>query len=158
MKKLKHIFTGTIAVASFVLSTSTFAEGWEIKLSPYLWGSGMKGEVATLPGVPAAEIDITFEDILDNLDMAFMGTFEARKDRIGVFADIIYVSLDTGSAETPGAFFSGADYEQTLTTFLAAGTYRFSTPNTNIDVLAGGRYWAVDNELSLDAGTLPARS
>lgn len=37
-----------------VVPTTAGAADWEFKLAPYLWFAGLKGDVATIPGVPAS--------------------------------------------------------------------------------------------------------
>ena len=46
-------------------------------LSPYLWVSGIASSVETASG--RLDVDKSGGDILSTLDLAFMGTFEARR-------------------------------------------------------------------------------
>ncbi len=50
--------------------TSAMDGRWHFSLAPYLWMSGIKGDVsvASLPSVP---VDAPFSDILDNFDIGF---------------------------------------------------------------------------------------
>ena len=44
---------------------------WEFQLAPYAWLAGQNGKVATLPGLPPADIDIDFyDDIWGNISSA----------------------------------------------------------------------------------------
>lgn len=132
-------------------------DGWSFGFAPYLWASGLEGDVATLPPAPPANVDAGFDDILDNLDIAFMGIGEVRKGRFALVADLIYIDL-SNDASTPGPLFSGADLETQAFIGTFQGSYRVIQRDRGyLDVLAGARVWSVNTELSLGAGLLPAR-
>ena len=140
-----------------LLTLSVHAEDeWQFVVSPYLWVAGQSGDVATLPGAQPAEIDIEFEDIIENLDMTFMGLFEARKDKLILFSEIFYIDIETDKADTPRQLFSDTQYEQQMAGLTLGGGYRWDHENIFIDFIGGVRYWEVDNALRLDAGLLPA--
>jgi hypothetical protein len=86
---------------------------WSYTAAPYFWTTGMKGSAATLPPAPPADLDVSFSDVMDYLDMSLMGVAEARKGRFGLFGEVFYVGI-TADADTPGGFYSGANYEQDL--------------------------------------------
>lgn len=46
---------------------------WEYSANVYLWMAGMKGDTNN-----GAEFDIGFDELIRNLNMAFMGGLEAR--------------------------------------------------------------------------------
>ena len=54
------------------------------RASVYLWGAGIKGETAT-----GGEVDIGFDSLISNLNMAFMGAVEARKSEWSMLADVV---------------------------------------------------------------------
>ena len=148
-----------IALSAMLLALPVHAEEeWELIISPFLWMAGQKGDVATLPNAQPAEIDITFEDILENLDMTLMGIVEARKGKLVLFAEIFYIDIDTDEADTPGRLFSSVDYEQQMTGLTFGGGYQWIHENGFIDFIGGIRYWEVDNELRLEGGLLPDES
>lgn len=133
------------------------SSGWSFGFAPYLWASGMEGDVATLPPAPPAQVDAGFDDILESMDIAFMGIAELRKDRFGVLADLLYMKL-SADGETPGPLFNGADLD--LEAFIGTfeGSYRAVESDLgHLDLLAGVRVWSVTTELTLGAGLLPAR-
>lgn len=55
-------------------SPSIAQENWDFTGFIYLWGAGLGGETVT-----GNDVDVSFSDILDNLDFGLMGTLEARK-------------------------------------------------------------------------------
>ena len=61
-------------------------------IAPYLWASDVAMDVA-VNGDPILGVDAAFSDILDKLDMAFMGHIEVSSDEFGAFFDGIYISL-----------------------------------------------------------------
>ena len=50
---------------------------WNIDFTPYFWAAELKGD-ATLRG-RTGSVDVSFRDIMDKLDIAFMGRAEAWK-------------------------------------------------------------------------------
>jgi len=130
-------------------------DDWKFTIAPYLWMAGQKGTVATLPGTPPAEIDVSFSDIVKDLDMALMGTAVARKGRFGVFGEIFYTKVSPG-AKTPGPAFSGVAYDQDLWSVTAGGLFALSQDQDhNLDAVIGVRRWDLDNKLKFKAGLLP---
>lgn len=133
-------------------------EGWSFGLSGYAWLAGLKGEVATLPGLPAAEVDVSVREVVENLDIGVMALGEARKGRLGLVGEIYYVRVSTENA-TAGPLFSVAKFERRFLGLTAAGFYRLlDRDDGNVDLLAGVRRWSVDTKLRLDAGALPGRT
>jgi len=134
-------------------------EEWAFHIAPYIWLAGMEGEVATLPGLPAADLDLDFwDDILEDLDGAIMLVGEARKGRHGIFVDFEYIDIESEDPTPKGALFSSIVVKTESLLLTAAGLYRFwEEEGSFLDVLVGLRYWSVDTDLSLKAGLLPAR-
>lgn len=129
---------------------------WQFQIAPYIWAAGLDGDVATLPGVPAASVEAGFTDIVENLDVAFMIAGEAHNGRAGLFADIFYADIEaTGSVPDPS--YSTADLES-RTLYATGAVFRriWADERADLDVMAGLRLWSVDTELALGAGTSPA--
>ena len=142
-----------IISAYFVFSGPAQAsdDGWQFHLAPYGWLSGQKGSVATLPGLPPADIDIDFyDDILGNINGALMLIGEARKDRFGMVMEVTYTDVEDDTS-TPGVLFSSLT-SRTKTGIGSAGLfYRFFESDTGfLDGIGGLRYWSIDSELSLN--------
>lgn len=141
-------------------SPSTAAENdkWHFQLAPYAWLAGQDGTVATLPGLPPADIDIDFwDDILGNINGALFLVGEVRKNRFGVFMDIAYVDIQIDNA-TAGPLFSSVVSQTESWIVSGAGFYRMvEQPGAFLDFLAGFRYWSVDSTLELRPGLLPGR-
>ena len=73
---------------------------WRYEFTPYLWASGMKGDVQA-GNLPRTSVDMSFTDILDILDFGIMGAFEARKGRWGLLFDAIYMKVSDPAPKPP---------------------------------------------------------
>ena len=106
MKK-RETFLNTILAASAVAGM-TFTQSslaWDNDLTIYAWGAGITG-TATLNGrtAPSGPTEVDFDDILDKLEMAFMGHYEGMGDTWGFGASSDrpgYSSPHPGGAEEP---------------------------------------------------------
>ena len=107
MRRLKY----TLLIAITVLCSSLFSinvyaeetkpdtdrseaapEEWEFVLELYGW---MAGVDATTAG--GHDVEIEFDDILDNFDFAIMGVLGARKNKWSFMTDIIFMDLGNDS-------------------------------------------------------------
>jgi hypothetical protein len=133
-------------------------ESWTFQVSPYLWGAGLSGQVGTLPGLPPANVNSSFSDILSNLDFGGMVIANAHKGRFGVTADLQYIKLSSGSQSLQPSFASES-IKARNTLISVMGEYKMSDSSTSeLWFSAGARYWSVKTELDLAAGTLPSQS
>jgi hypothetical protein len=84
------------ALASGGAAAADGDPGWELSLAPYLWATSLGG---TLDAGPLdTDVDVDFADIVDALDAGFLVAFEARRDRLHLGANAIYLRL-SGDAE-----------------------------------------------------------
>ncbi|MEG6552044.1 hypothetical protein V6C53_17575 [Desulfocurvibacter africanus] len=131
---------------------------WEFTVAPYIWFAGLEGDLTV--GDREVDVDVDFSDILDSLDVAFLGQVEARKDPWGVFLQANYFKLNSDESEARAAGPLGferqldVDLETTLWLVEFGGSYTaFAWSGSGFprhirgDVLAGGRYWSVENDL-----------
>jgi hypothetical protein len=123
---------------------------WEFAFAPYMWAAGLEGTVAQF-GLDPTEIDLSFKDILENLDMTIMAAAEARRGRFGIFADIIYTDLSTHGTGPGGIFSARLGNKQLVGTAMLE--YRVvEDGRSSLDVMAGGRMWYVDTNARITAG------
>jgi len=155
---MKNLSSSALILSALLVAQPAQADdGWTFKLIPYAWLTGLSGNVATLPGAPEAEIDLSFRDILENLDVAAFAFGEARHGDLFFRGEFTYAKIST-DADTPGPLFSGADL--TAKTFMAglAGGYTLMRgPEYQIDAFAGFRVWSIDTKLRLNRGLLAPR-
>ncbi|NIA31733.1 MAG: hypothetical protein GWP06_17715 [Actinobacteria bacterium] len=136
---------------------STRGDKWKFQLAPYAWLAGQKGTVATLPGLPPADIDVDFyDDILGNINGALFLVGEARKGRFGLVLDVAYTDIEMEDPTPLGIFYSSMTLRTKTWMLSVAGLYRLVQQNrTFLDAIAGFRYWSVDSELTLKGATFP---
>ena len=77
------------------------AEEWKHEVAPYMWGAAMDG--AATVGTLSADVDVSFGDILDNLEMGFMGLYRASRGPLSITVDGIYMGLG-GSGRGPAGY------------------------------------------------------
>lgn len=130
---------------------------WRFTVAPYVWGVGLTGDVG-LFGLKPVEVDIPFSDIIQNLDFAAMGIMEAHNGTWGVVVDLNYTNLSadtsvTGSlAKSPINYTVDAELEVTEFIGTVLGEWRaYESGQITFDLLAGARYWNVQNDISVDA-------
>ncbi len=119
---------------------------WDFTGYLYLWGPALGGETTT-----GNSIDISFSEMLDNLDFGLMGAVEARRGKVSVFVDALYLNLsnDQDSAVGPGIPASaGIDVEGTV--FAGSVGYDLiDTTDARFTVLGGARSLNLDNTVDL---------
>jgi hypothetical protein len=131
------------------------ASGWEFSVAPYLWAISMDGSV-TVRGFEA-DVDASFNDILDELNFAFMLAYEARKGHWGLWGNTIYSNLGNSDVDGPAGF---AEVDPTVTAFWQelGGFYRLGTwdladssdkktPSVTVDTFFGARYTYLDAKI-----------
>ena len=68
--------------------SETGDDEWNHSLAVYLWGASLSGTTSQGTGV-----DVSFKDILDNLEFVAMGSYMARKGRWSIMTDVIYLDV-----------------------------------------------------------------
>ena len=115
---------------------------WHFTVAPYMWFSGIKGDVS-VGELPPVAVDAPISDILSNFDFGLQGHLEARKDRVGLGFDFIWSDLGIPVAED----IEFADFTVDVRQLFTEGYvfYRIASggaddrPATR-DVLVGARY------------------
>jgi hypothetical protein len=149
-----------IAVAFVMLpegEASAQGMGWRYSASVYGWFAGLDTSVDT--AFVKVETDLSFSDIWADLDMAFMGTFEARSGQLGLILDLNYTDLSMTQATPLGAAFRSAQVDTTLTILSGYVTWRMSdTAAAKVDLAGGFRAYDLDLGVALTPGALSAQS
>ena len=144
----------TALLGFLVLSSSALAEeDWRFRLSPYVWFAGLKGDVATVPPLPTAPIDISPSDALDDTQASLMVIFDAKKGRHGAYLDLLYTDVESDDELVPQPINLVLRSRTKSTVFTLAYQYEiYSQAGAVIDLLAGARYSKVDSELRFRGG------
>ncbi len=141
--KVKNLFVGSLLLSSMLFSGGKIVpsesiveeigtETWNSTASLYMWGAGISGKTA-LDG----EIDITFSDIVENLDMGFMSTLRTQKEKWGVESDFVYMHL--GNNIDDNQLLNEFSYKAWVIT--PSVTYQaVDTSALSLHILVGARY------------------
>jgi hypothetical protein len=157
------LLSGAASAADPSMPTAPRAEtrgggAWVIDAAFYGWASGLEGTVATLPPLPAVDVNLAFSDLLSHLDGALMGGVYARRDRFILFGDLMYakVSADKDFATKFSTSVSLASSSLIVT---GGAGYRIAEdPAYSVDLLAGARLYNVSTDATLRIGRAFSRS
>jgi len=137
-----------------VAGDNTAENEWQFAAEAYAWGPDISGTSTT-----GGNFDIPLHEIIDNLEMTIMGRIGAKKDKLTLFSDIIYLDLSTdekGSFNIPIGRGPGLTVGDKLDIGLKAWVVQptaaytvFETSKYNIDLLAGARYLWIEVDLAL---------
>jgi hypothetical protein len=97
--------------SALLVAAPVHAEEWKHELAPYVWGAQMDG-TAGVRGV-TADVNASFGDIVDNLEMGFMGMYRASRDRVSVTVDAVYMGLGATGRGPGGLATADLDMDQT---------------------------------------------
>ncbi len=139
-----------IRVLTFLLSAVTLfpqfaqAQGpsnraWQNDVFLYGLAGSISGDAQF--GPVQQPVDVSFGDILDNLQMGFMGGYRGSSERFSVAADFVYLAL--GNASTTGLV-RRADLDQFIADL--TGGYRFSS---GVEAFAGLRVTDLSTKVGL---------
>lgn len=129
------------------------ASDLEFSFNGYGWLAGLEGTSAIM-GVPT-NLDIEFDDVIDNLGVVWAQTFEIRKGKFSLFTDFMYLKL-IPSLNGPGPFVR-TDIEIEQTMFSVLGGYEIlNNGQTSIELLGGARYMNYSMDIDFVGGPLPS--
>lgn len=160
-----------IAPGAFAQSKS---DEWQWRGTIYLWLPDVNGTTSMPADSGGTTISADVGQILESLNLAFMGQLEARKGRWGGFTDLIYLDLSNDQTNARSVNFSGpggiinvpadasmyANMDLKGLVWTLAGTYTVvEKPGYEMLVLGGVRYLGLDINLNWQAsgniGSLP---
>lgn len=129
--------------------------GWEFQATLYLWATALNGTIG-VGNLPDADVNLSFADILEDLDAALMGAFLAKNGDWLFLTDLVYSDLSTRTtlnvANSPTLKLT-----QTLLIASAIAGYELPLGNPDLDfhVTAGIRYQRLTTETTLKSGIFP---
>ena len=120
---------------------------WQFNALIYLWAPYMDTTTST-----DSDVHIDFDTIIKNLDMTFMGAFEAKKGKWSLFTDPLYMKLSgdnlwsenipVGQLLIPVEVDGNLMLKSWITEFGASYNI-LKTDKVTLDILAGARYTAM---------------
>jgi len=138
--------------------SSKTEDQWQFSGAIYLWGADIGGQT-----IGGTEVEVGFSDLLDNLEMAFMGAFAARKNNWSFLADAVYLdlgvdrtvdlSIPVGPIQIPVTTSFSLDL-QGLVLHFAGGYTLYSEGKSSLDLIGGARYLDLDTDLFLELQSL----
>jgi hypothetical protein len=115
-------------------------DGWHFNVTPYLWFPGVSGTVGALGhdfGVHASP-----GDLLSNFQIGLMGNLEARKGRLVIPLDVMWIHLTNDKGLPFDAGVNSVKLGLTETLVTPKIGYRIvDNEKVKIDALVGFRYW-----------------
>ena len=131
-----------VLALALLASTPLHAADWTHELAPYLWGAGLEGTTAI--GPVSADIDASFSDILDALEMGAMGSYRGSRDRISVMFDVVYSGLGGDGKGPGGAVKADVDIDQ----LILEGDFGYALTE-NLHGFVGLRYVDLETKIKL---------
>lgn len=158
-RPLKNLFAAVACVFALPaaghaadMATPVDTSGWTFTLAAYGWAAGIDGEAGIL-GLEPVELDLSFSDLLEKLDFAFMGLGEARNGNFVLGVDLTYTSISADvDVPLPPKVGDKVDLglDATSTVWMVTGFGGYSlikNDQLTLDAIAGARMWSVDTEL-----------
>jgi hypothetical protein len=154
------VILGLIAILLLVqpvAAEETSPDSWQYSATIYAWMPAIKGETAS-----GEDVDISFSDILKNLDFTFMGGVAARKNKFSLLTDVLYMDLEDTSNNTvvqgPPTSLSVTNVELKAWIVTPMVAYNVvQSDRVKLDLLAGARYLylnaTVDYKIQDSSGT-----
>jgi len=124
---------------------------WEFNLAPfYLWGITMDGDITS--GTQTVPVEIPFDDLVDNLQSAFILHFEGmHKSNWGFLFDANYLNV-SNDMNLPGPLGLPVNVDFSATIGELSGLYRLESGAHVFDMIAGLRYTKLDNNVTVTGG------
>ena len=123
-----------------VVAEETSTDSWTFSAAIYAWAPAIKGETAN-----GKDFELSLSDIINNLDFTFMGGVAARKNKLSLLVDVIYMDLEDTSNSTvvqgPPINLSVTNVE--LKSWVVTPMVAYNVVHSErvkLDLLAGARY------------------
>jgi hypothetical protein len=153
------IFTATalliIGAGPAAAADGKSPDQWEFGVEVYLWGASIGGTTSTNSG-----LEVSFGDLLKDLEMGFMGAVGAKKGKWLLLGDVVYLDVEQKESKTynvanmPVPVSSKVELKGGVIT-LAGGYAVMQTEAHTLNLLVGARYLDLDTDLSFNVGGIP---
>jgi hypothetical protein len=154
VKKISLLIT---LIGCVMLTPAHAQENWT-EVGIYGFMIGIEGDAKV--GNVTSDVDVSLNDILDNLDIGFMGFVEHRRGKWSFIGDVGYlkISAEKTTSRTPITSVTlDAEFEQTLVEgFIGYRVFEHNQGEAQlgIDLLGGVRYNELTAELDVRASLL----
>ena len=141
MHKLARARTALVFATALLMSAAVQAqdEGWVVDVSVFMLGAAMDGTI----GIAGhdADIDVSFSDIVENLEMGGMGSLRVARGRWAFTTEVIYMGLGGSNGAV------AADVDQWNVE--PSASFRVSD---RFETIVGVRYTSLSTEIRVPFG------
>ena len=138
-----------VFMSLFVCPVASAADNWAYEIELYAMGTAIEGD-AGLGCIDNVDVDITFSDILEDLQMAGMARFEAvHKSGWGLALDYGFMKLKDDVNGPVGGVHTLKIRQGILQADLV---YRIPKEKFTMDLIAGTRWWDNDLDVTMRSG------
>ena len=165
--RTRSLVAAAVALSAALVGSPTAAQDltagdWKFRAQIYGWFPTLSSESTFSDPNGGGSTSLDAGDYLDHLRFVFMGTFEARKGKVGLLTDYIYLDFDADKGGSRDLSFSGplglvsipADASADVNLRLRgwawglAGTYALvEKPNYEMQLVGGVRLLKIDTTL-----------
>ena len=153
-RKLSTLATGSLlltcigtAHADASMDAPLDASAWRFQVTPYVWMTGLKGDLQLSPGLPNIHVSQPFSDVLSDLNAAAFLNGTARRDRYVLQADASYASVSSTTSLPLGLQARAKVRQSSLT--LTGGYQWQPSPQDSLDAMLGVRGWHLRSSLQV---------
>ena len=150
LKPNRMILAAAILTAPLAMAQAAEGDALTWAVTPYIFAPSVSVDLITNPEIdfdtPTISNQSNFSDILDKIDMAFMGHVEAQGDGFGAFVDVMYIDL--GDSKNFDKFYTNSDTSAIVLDVAGVwspGDARYK----GFELYAGLRYIDLDFEANL---------
>lgn len=141
-------FFPSAALAVLIASPAFAADDeWKHTAVVYMIGAGIDGTAGV--GPVEGDVDVSFGDILDNLEVGAMAAYRGEKGDFAVIADLIYMDLEADKNGLGPFGQTRATVELDQLIMELDGSIAVTE---RLDAYAGVRYWDVDSTVTVVGG------
>ncbi len=142
------------------------SSAWQFQVTGYGWATALNGRVG-VRNLPPVKVDMSFGDVLKDLNGALMGSFLAKKDDWLILTDLVWAALsDDAVVRPPGvrhptlaAIAPGTKVDFKMRQLIASALvgYRLPIGGPDLDIYAtaGLRYQRLTAEIEASPGLIP---
>ena len=165
MNGVRTLAAASLCLAALLGSPAASAQGsddWKFQAAVYVYLPSIDGTTTFSGSGGGTDAGVDASKFLENLNFAFMGSFEADKGPWGALADVIYI--DIGDSESPARNFSiggtlpvgvNASVHYGLNGWLwtlAGSRSLVSTPTHELNLIGGARLLDIDQTIDWTLG------
>lgn len=134
--------------SAFIYAQET--DTWQNEITIYGWLAGIDGDVR-IPSGASPDLTVEASDIVEDLNMVFMGNYVGSYNKWSFIADLIYMDVGEGVRTPLLGKPTGIDMDISSTVFTGAVGYDVASSPTSVLALVGGfRYMSLDVDVELE--------